>query len=451
LQENDFVGLATGGNATFTVGTYSRDLQDFNNEIRRNTYQNLTYGNRAEGDNAAGPTEKEERGLVYLCNDNSNVTNDFSVGGFGSTHRIRPSQGVPEPDGQGGIVYEASGNQFAYVGIDFANQGQQITYYYDPTGANETPITFTGNIAIQIANENTCPVVYCEPPCKTSTEVSLEKGKYYQSQANNTTALAAIETARLNGDTTLAVAKEEEAAYYRLKMDKEAYMVVLHLLYDTVNFDVDTLGTWVENLDLFGTDINWALQQQSAGNYTEATAALERATKRKHLSTQDRKDLQAMPLLMEVLKGRTARQVDPRYFKELEALAADVRSQTGNIAKNILRQHGYYFAPVYHFPNRENSDNTGIPPVPAYETKSVLNVYPNPSGGQFTLDWQPTLTSTETARLEVKDLSGRLILTQTIRPNTQASLDLRGQRAGLYYYQLHVPNESPLTGKLIIQ
>lgn len=140
LQENEFIG--TSGNVSNTAGTYCRHLDEFNNEIRRNTYIGLDVGNLAEGDNATSPLNKEERGLNYLCNYNDDIsTADFWVGDVFGTNRIRQSQGLQEEAG-GQINYSAAGNRFAYTGFDFDNEGEAVDYYYYEQGAQEKPLTF---------------------------------------------------------------------------------------------------------------------------------------------------------------------------------------------------------------------------------------------------------------------------------------------------------------------
>ena len=448
LQENDFIG--TSGNVSNTAGTYCRHLDEFNNEIRRNTYVGLDVGNLAEGDNATSPLNKEERGLNYLCNYNDNIsTADFWVGNVFGTNRIRQSQGLQE-EIDNVITYSAKGNRFANAAFDFDNEGEAVDYYYYEQGAQEKPLTFFGITDIE-AEENTCPVVYCEPPCKDSGEVAQEKDKYYQDQSKNETAKTEQEAAEASGNTTLANAKAKEASYYRQRMDQEAYMVVLHLMYDTTNFDIDTLATWVENLDVFSMDLIWALRQQSNGSYDEAAAALARATKRDDLSDQDEADLRDMPILLTALKGKQAHEVDSRHFKALGELTVNPESFTGNIAKNILRLHGYYFPPVYHFPERKKSEAEHLSFAPSQLAKE-LEVFPNPSNGQFTLYWNPINKSLESARLEIRNLTGRLVHNQQLTAFTQQAIDLSSQSAGIYYYHLHIGDDMPsISGKLIIQ
>lgn len=243
----------------------------------------------------------------------------------------------------------------------------------------------------------------------------------------------------------------KEASYYQQQMDQEAYMVVLHTIHDTLQFDEDTLAVWVENLNIFSMDIIWALRQQSAGNYPAAQAALDRAFKRTDLDQQDQDDLADVPLLMDALRGRAAHEVDARYFKALEELTTDPHSFTGNIAKNILRHYGHHFPPIYNFPDRKHGNLLEELQYLTGEPRAAFKVFPNPNNGQFTLDWQPVETLATKAHLMIRDLSGRIVQERSVSAYEQQAINLAGQPAGVYHYQLQIPDQAPVTGKIIIQ
>lgn len=450
FQENSFTSPSIG--TLETIGTICVGIGEFNNEIRRNTYDNLHFGNVAEGDNV-DPNDNT-RGLTYLCNDNTNVKagsgRDFAVTGV-SYNRIRENQGIPQPQGSQ-IVYRAAGNVFSYTGIDFDNfDGEDLTYHYFNGGTNEEPLAYSGSfLPEEAAFENTCPEEYCEPPCKDTGELAAEKDKFYEDQSKEQTASAEQAAAEAAGNSNLAETKAAEASYYKQRTDQEAYMVLVHVLYDTLNFNEDTLAVWVENMDLFSLDMIWALRQQSNGKFAEAEAALARAAKRENLSPQNRADLSDMPLLMAILKGKKAYEVSNRYFKALEHLTSNPRSLTGNIAKNILRQHSYHFLPVYHLPG----DQKKVPAITASKSNTSaaeVDIYPNPNDGSFRFNWQPATENVATARLEIRSLAGQIIFSHNVVANNSLAVELENQPPGIYYYQLSVLGEAPILGKFILQ
>ena len=76
LQENQFIKVEN--NVDYAYGSYSQNLGDFNNKIRRNTYTNVEAGNLADENNAVPAIGIiPPRGLYYLCNTNSNQNHDF--------------------------------------------------------------------------------------------------------------------------------------------------------------------------------------------------------------------------------------------------------------------------------------------------------------------------------------------------------------------------------------
>ncbi|PHI21378.1 hypothetical protein CEQ90_02990 [Lewinellaceae bacterium SD302] len=108
----------------------------------------------------------------------------------------------------------------------------------------------------------------------SGSELDDEKVFYYDARDNRNSALARYATAEnANGSVAMA-SRALEATYYQRAMDKSSNKIVTHLFYDTLNFHQDTLDTWIENLELGSVKISLALQQQSQGNYPEATAAL---------------------------------------------------------------------------------------------------------------------------------------------------------------------------------
>lgn len=67
------------------------------------------------------------------------------------------------------------------------------------------------------------------------------------------------EVVEVSGNIILVNVKVKEVSYYCQCMDQEVYMVVLYLMYDIINFDIDILVIWVENLDVFSMDLIWVL------------------------------------------------------------------------------------------------------------------------------------------------------------------------------------------------
>lgn len=450
MQENEFKGET--GNVSTTVGVLCKNMGQFNNVIRRNNYINLDFGNVGEGENASSSGSEFDRGLHYLCNKNININQvDFAVSDDLSVNRIRQSQGLEVEITIGSFEYKAAGNQFSYgTGLDFNNQGDGVDYYYRASSANQTPINTSGDFTSIQSDENTCFENYCEPPCKTEAEIALEKEKYYQSKTEEIASRNEWTLATNMGNTILAAQSKKATSYYRQKMDEHAYVVIQHLLYDTINFQADTLAVWLDNLGGFEKDISNALRLQSDENYVLAQACLERVAKRRDLSDLQRADLQEVPLLLSVLNRKSPFALDKPGLQKIEQLAVQDLSLTGIISRNILSLYGYEFAPSYSLP-KTSERIEAINLTNTHPGKQEIMAYPNPNKGTFNFIWRPEYSQLEKARLTVTDLSGRIIHIQNIFAFNNQVIKLTDIHEGIYFYQLQVEGEPLKIGKLIIR
>jgi len=80
----------------------------------------------------------------------------------------------------------------------------------------------------------------------------------------------------------------------------------------------------------------------------------------------------------------------------------------------------------------------------------VLNVYPNPSKGQFTMEL--SLDKTRTASAQITDATGRVVWTKSDQFSTKSrtSIDLSQQDKGMYFLHLSVNGQS-IFKKLVVQ
>jgi len=116
----------------------------------------------------------------------------------------------------------------------------------------------------------------------------------------------------------------------------------------------------------------------------------------------------------------------------------------GGLACN-MEQHGIelprYFTnslpnhPNYHLGPIDGSVcdslgiNNGLTPDPSPEERGAMRAYPNPSNGAFTLSYP---AQSMVGELEVRDLSGRLVLLERIPPWSQVHGVLLKEAAGMY-------------------
>jgi len=98
---------------------------------------------------------------------------------------------------------------------------------------------------------------------------------------------------------------------------------------------------------------------------------------------------------------------------------------------NSLANHpNYHLGPVDGSVCDSLGITVGLTPNPSHGESGVIRAYPNPSNGACTLNY-PSVG--QAGVLEVRDLSGRLVLHERLPPWSQVrALDLGGASAGLY-------------------
>lgn len=450
IQENYFTGSA--GNASARVGILSRDLGDHNQAIRRNYFSGLTHANAAIGANAETNIEGLSHGLHYLCNENTNNEFDIINGSLFGNDRIRYAQGLSmSVDGTNEITYLSAGNTFtspSFVDKNLSNTGQQFEYFYLDGVTNQFPAETSGDIVLTpTLSENTCPEVYCDPPCRTSTELAQDKSKYYDDRSKENQAKADKNNAEAAGQTEAAKAFAEKAEYHHQEMDKEAFMVVLHLMIDTLNYEPDSIATWIANLDNFGMDMFWALNSQTNGDFDLAETFFSYAADRTDLSPEQRNDLVAMRSLMGLLKAKKPSFLNERELEKLEKNLSDETGITGNIARNILRRHGYDYPLEYTLPR---SAKKAEPVDTELLAAKEFSLAPNPSNGQFSVTWTPKDNAvSESAVLTVFNALGQQVKNVSLAAEVTHNMDLTNSENGVYFYRLETAEGVITAGKLV--
>lgn len=147
-KENDFNGDAYG-----IIIKNSRGQ----NQIYRNTLNNLYCGNLAQGINTVQGNSLNYLGLEYRCNTNRGNDIDFYV--------LKENGVVSGIQSLQGSSTAAAGNTFSRNGYHFYNGGDHtVSYYYDCTHAfnNETPLIYNDNKFVPIPTKQSdgCPSNY---------------------------------------------------------------------------------------------------------------------------------------------------------------------------------------------------------------------------------------------------------------------------------------------------
>jgi hypothetical protein len=215
LQENQFIKVEN--NVEYAYGSYSQNLGDFNNKIRRNTYTNVEAGNLADENNAVAATlTTPPRGLYYLCNTNTNQNHDFYV--YPGSD-IRLHQGV---EITGTSNFMAAGNIFTLANApkgDFENNGPQVRYYRNQVV--EEPLYYSAlQTPFPFGEPNYCLSDYCLPPCRDKSELDALKSEYGTTRDKYLFAVIDLQSAQSSGNAILTDQKASLTAGYRLRMDE---------------------------------------------------------------------------------------------------------------------------------------------------------------------------------------------------------------------------------------
>lgn len=437
-EENDFIGGS--GNAETTIGTICINTGIANKTIRRNNFYGLTIGNLSNQQNASQLPQDGIRGLYYDCNKNFDVLDkDFSV----PNGRIKARQGL-EIDNQGQITYNAAGNRFSYTGIDFSNLGAPIQYFYNPFGQNEEPLTIEGSVFKIPAPPNTCPVTYCEPPCRTREEIALVKSDFYQQKGAY---LAAQSSYATNPTEELA----RQMAYRQRAMDEDAYLVVVHELYDTLGFHADTLRTWIGNMGSLEGDLWLAGERLASGNAPAALSLLNAAIGKYQLAGDGQMDIGNYQAILGLLDGKPFYELDAATLQSVRGyLGADGYAE--GWAKSILTLYGGHFPAEYVKGGggiEERSLEGGGPPDMARQPEWV-RASPNPARDfvNFSISLPGEVKE---ASIRIFDVNGRLVQAQHGLTSTVTfTWNTAGNPAGVYFYHLAADGKVLKSGKIIL-
>ncbi|MEQ1746672.1 MAG: zinc-dependent metalloprotease [Saprospiraceae bacterium] len=442
-EENEFARVT--GPAVTTIGSICINTGDQHKEIRRNTYTGLHIGNLANQQNAVinHPNNPNPvfRGLYYDCNFNFNVANgtgiDFSV----PNGDVRPRQGLEAFLPNGTIGYSAAGNRFSYTGIDFSNLGAATSYYFDPLSANHEPQTTQGLFQKLNAEVNTCIQSFCEPPCKTYVELEGIKDGYFAKKAS----LDALNSTIGTNPTEQQLAAR---AYYQYSMDQDAYLIALHMMYDTVHYNADSLRTWIANMNSVEGDLWLANHYLAHGAAQQANTVLDAMPTKHHLTAEKQVDIFDFKVISNAIFGQ-----DPNYLHEaaLQTIMPIAFGEDGwarGWARRLLtqQQHSWHFAPEYVKYGEEGGERQGV----AWQTAlaSTLQIQPNPASDHVVFTMPASTAASDVLR--IFNVGGKVVATFT---NLQTGVDLTWQTgntpSGVYYYHFFSDGK-PHSGKILL-
>ena len=433
-QENLFMNKY-GSEELKTVGVFCKNMGFSNKTIRKNTFNGLNIGNLSNENNGLSMSGMAQ-GLYYDCNINLNVLdNDFSV----PNGTIRPKQGL-EVSSQGGITYNAAGNKFSYTGVDFSNLGSSIDYYFDPNGQNEEPVVFEGYLNKIPSSPNTCATTFCEPPCKSKEEIATIKNSYFQKRKE-------FQNIKSEYNIEPTEARVRAMSYYQRSMDDDAYMVVVHALYDTADFQLDTLLAWIGNLGSPESDLWLSDKRLAVGDYAPAISILTELSTKYALDSEKSADIENYKSLTDLLNGQTLYSLDKSMLETLE----NYRKTDGYArvwAENILNLYGAHF-PVTCVLG-EGTQERARKEEPNKKSQQLATVHPNPASDYVQFSFLLPKDS-EAASIVITDLHGRSVKKLEYHaPEGMTTWETNDYPGGIYFYRIVLDGVIKQSGKIVL-
>lgn len=238
---------------------------------------------------------------------------------------------------------------------------------------------------------------------------------------------------------------------YRRAMDDNAYMVVLHEMYDTLDFNEDILLAWVENLNSLPADLWRANEQLANGNLTRANQILDAAPSKFSLTSEQQTDVDNYQAIANLIGSQWAYSLSEASLQSIKAFD-DGGGNTEGWAQNILTHYGAHYPPVYETSRGSGERSSEGEPErdKIIRNLPLVTVQPNPAGNHatFYLNLSP---ETENIAVQVRDFNGRLVARFTgLSPHSMIEWDTAGNPSGVYFFQLTADGSIRQSGKIIL-
>ncbi len=423
IEENSMeptAGNIAGG--AQTIGIFTLHSWNDPNEIYKNSFSGLKYGNLSNGRNKN--IFVPDIGLQYLCNSNASNAFDFAVPDEEGT-----GLGIAGNQGSSNL---AAGNSFTTQAYDplsevnFLNRESFINYFVPPAPVNYTSST----ISLSTAPDNQC---FSRLPNDKEGKLSQNEKQQFAQDFTNTT--------------------DAKTRTY------SANMLVRDFLIDSAGIDLASARTWLSNkggLESYFAIVDSWLQEDSTAVASQV--------------------LQSIPNLFN-LQGEDT--LEYQYFQSLKSLQINALDNdqnneqlVGNHESTIrsIAEAGHYYASVQaqnlinSVKGLEYEPDMLLPspqqqgmmaPLPGnfntMESETVfLDAIPNPAKSRTVFHYRLPETI-EVAQIIVTSMDGRTIKMIDVEGTFgQVEWDTKGVTEGIYIYRLITGNEAIETKRLVI-
>jgi hypothetical protein len=256
IEDNIFNNNSQAGNSQYS-GIRVDNCPSDHDIIYRNIFNDLSYGNYAEGTNRQNPNN-DQHGVEYRCNQNNNNIVDFIV-----TDEFEPYNAMIRTDH--GSSNTASGNTFSEITHNdiwhFRNEGYEvIDWFYcdDQACADEEPINVWTHDPVYFhkyasTNANSCPDHYGGGGginiTLNTTQKLTKQQEYAQNLADYNSVMTLYESLIDGGNT------DAELMDITLAQPDDMWILRSQLLGHSPHLSQEVLRLMADRTDVFPNDI----------------------------------------------------------------------------------------------------------------------------------------------------------------------------------------------------
>ncbi len=230
-------------------------------------------------------------------------------------------------------------------------------------------------------------------------------------------------------------------------MEKDAGMIILHLMYDTLAYSKDSLRTWLKHLNTLDADL-WLLNEYIDANMTSSANQLQNEMIAKYpLSALEQNSLSAYRNMLNFLVGKSKYALSTTDLTTIGGFASGPNLYTKGYVENILSFYGAYYPPNYELPEIE--ERNSLPTNHDSYTSTIL-VFPNPIHGNVAFI-VPKTESIKIQAIKIFNISGMKVFEFTAESALNSIVWQNDKvNSGIYYYHVALDDNTVQTGKITV-